>query len=157
MKYKSIANEPEPTNPDGESCGHAGAAPHVYTSCGITATLINCPTCHERLTDQFAVIATVKVEIQHHAHAVAARALQIGLKPKSVLRVLRALAKISNQNEKENEPFIMAWPHWCWDNFHPGTGTALAFPTEDVPEHLSEPGLGGRRCITTSKSDPNGR
>ena len=104
------------------------------------------PKCHEQLSNQFAVIDTVHPELQCHAHAVAARALQIGLRPKSVLRVLRALAELSNVKEEvEEEPFVMAWAHWCWDNFRPSTGSALAFPTEDTPPNMSEPGVGGRR------------
>jgi hypothetical protein len=142
-RYKSAMNEPEecPT-----TCGHPGATPHSYLSCGITVTTNNCPECHQYLSNQIAVIAKVRPEHQHHAHAVVGRAIQIGLSEKTILRVLRALAKISNQDEEENEPFTLAWPHWCWDNFHPATGTALAFPTDDAPPSLtSEPGLGGRR------------
>ena len=150
-RYESINNRPEPANPDGESCGHAGASPHVYTSCGVTVTLIHCPPCHEQLANQFAVIDTVNEQHQHHAHAVAARAIQIDLKPKTVIRVLRALAQISN-DETGDEPFEMAWPHWCWDNFRPSTGTALAFPTEDSPRNMFEPGLGGSRRVTVKKA-----
>jgi hypothetical protein len=111
----------------------------------VTATLNNCPACHEQITSHLAIISTMKPEHQSHAHAVAARALQIDLKPKTVLRVLRALAVISNQDEDDNESFVLAWPHWCWDNFRPATGTALAFPTQDTPPNMSEPGVGGRR------------
>jgi hypothetical protein len=149
-RYESIMNEPE--SGFSESCGHVGASPHVYTSGGTTASISNCPACHEQLSNQLAVIETVRHEHFSHAHAVAARACQLGLKPKTVLRILRALAVISNQDEAENEPFVMAWPHWCWDNFRPSTGTALAFPTEDSPRNMSEPGLGGSRRVTGKKA-----
>lgn len=138
-KYETILNEPIP---EGNSCGHVGAIPHTYTSVGVTETTATCPACHEQLSNQLAVIETVKDEFRYHAHAVAARAGQLDLKPNTILRVLRALAKISNHTE---EPFVLAWAHWCWDNFQPSTGSALAFPTENIPHTVSEPGLGGRR------------
>jgi hypothetical protein len=107
--------------------------------------IANCAACHEQLSNQLAVIETVEPEMRYHAHAVAARAGQIGLQPKTILRILRALAKLSNNQNEDEEPFVLAWPHWCWDHFCPSTGSALAFPTENIPHNMSEPGLGGKR------------
>ncbi len=113
-KYKSILNEADTEFID--NCGHLGATPRTYTSVGVTARMANCSACHEQLSNQLTVIEKVKPVLQPGAHGVAARAGQIGLSPKTILRVLRAFAKISNEDEEE-EPFVMAWAHWCWDNF----------------------------------------
>jgi hypothetical protein len=142
MKYESALKTPEEKLP--ESCGHDGAVTHSYPALGLVFTLRTCPACHASFTAEFTVIATARPEHQRHAHAVTCRAHQLGLSNKTILRVLRALACIS-QGAKTDNDFVLEWPEWCWDNFRPSTGFAVAFPRDDVPPQMAEPGLGGRR------------
>jgi hypothetical protein len=124
-----------------ESCGHEGAQPHTYAlAWGQQVAFATCEDCHQRMTQQLAAIAKVAPRWQRHAHAVLARAMEIGLSHRTQMRVLSALAALSHEFD-----FVLRWPEWCWDNYAVGTVSALAFPTDNIPEFVSEPGRGGRR------------
>jgi len=124
-----------------ESCGHEGAQPHTYAlAWGQQVAFATCEDCHQRMTQQLAAIAKIEPSWQRHGHAVLARAMGLGLSHRTQMKVQRALAKISHGADCGYQ-----WPEWCWDNFSAGTGAALAFPTDNIPEFVSEPGRGGRR------------
>jgi hypothetical protein len=123
-----------------KTCGHDGAAPHTYISVGMTITQDTCPECHARLTADFAGIEQVAPEWRIHAHAVLGRAGELHLSRKTRQKLLQAIIRLSHRPD-----FILEWPEWCWDHFAPATGSALAFPHEEVSSNLVEPGRGGSR------------
>jgi len=89
--------------------------------------MVHCDSCWAVLSEDIALIDKCPENMQPWAHSVASRVGEMGMNHQQVLRVLRAIVRLSHREE-----FACEFPEWCWDNFEPFTGSYVAFGGDDL-------------------------
>jgi hypothetical protein len=114
--------------PELPGCGHMGADfLRIYTSHGHSMKTKNCQPCHLELSAKLDVIERMPNKYAVYALAVSSACDSIQLGAKTTLKVLNALADISNSGD-----FAAGWPVYCEVNFHEiAVAAALTLPMND--------------------------